>query len=229
MEEKRSRTLSFEDTPARWWKNIIIPSLPVMACILGGATEKWSEGIILTLLGIILLVDPPRVSLGPALNIIVLVIVACAMTAFLPANWFATPGWKQILMKNFRIPFPATVTAQPFLSLECLISLIAGVSWLYYVCALDLELRDVRQQFRIFSAGIIFLAALSLATLPQIAVGQTPARPFRVGWVVAGSHAAAAAFLEPLRTGFAEHGYVEGRDLGSKSAMATTRPTAFPD
>jgi len=74
-----------------------------------------------------------------------------------------------------------------------------------------------------------FLAALSLATLPQIAVGQTPARPFRVGWVVAGSHAAAAAFLEPLRTGFAEHGYVEGRDLGSKSAMATTRPTAFPD
>lgn len=73
-----------------------------------------------------------------------------------------------------------------------------------------------------------FLAALSLATLPQIAVGQTPARPFRVGWVVAGSHAAAAAFLEPLRTGFAEHGYVEGRDLVIEERYGNDAPDSVP-
>ena len=38
--------------------------LPVLACFLGGATEKWSEGIVVALLGFILLVNPPRLSLG---------------------------------------------------------------------------------------------------------------------------------------------------------------------
>src|SRR5947209_20420453 len=58
-----------------------------------------------------------------------------------------------------------------------------------------------------------FLAAISLATLPKVAAAQSSRRPFRVGWVFVGSQAAAAPYLEPLRAGFAEHGYVEGRDF----------------
>ena len=57
MKKERSRTSC---PPGRWWRNIAIPTLPVLACFLGGATEKWSEGIVLALLGLILLVDPPR-------------------------------------------------------------------------------------------------------------------------------------------------------------------------
>src|SRR5687768_18447945 len=92
---KQPRTsASFTAAPARWWMNLVVPAIPVLACFLGGATQKWSEGIIVALLGLILLAHPPRFSLGLAMNVIILALLACVATAFLPANWFATPAWR---------------------------------------------------------------------------------------------------------------------------------------
>ena len=164
MQKKRSRIRpSFTAAPARWWKNIAIPTLPVLACFLGGATEKWSEGIVVALLGLILLADPPRLSLGPVLNVILVAIIACAATAFLPASWFLQPAWRVAMENDFSISLPGTLSPQPWISLGCFVSFLAGLSWLYYVSALDLELREVRQQLRLFAAGIVLLAALCIA------------------------------------------------------------------
>ncbi len=164
MQKKRSRIRpSFTAAPARWWRNIAIPTLPVLACFLGGATEKWSEGIIVALLGLILLADPPRLSQGRGLNLILLAAAAAAAAAFLPANWFLQPAWRLVLESDFGISLPATLSPQPWISLGCFISFLAGLSWLYYVSALDLDLREVRQHLRLFAAGIILLAGLCLA------------------------------------------------------------------
>jgi O-antigen ligase len=164
MQKKQSRTRSsFTASPGRWWKNIAIPTLPVLACFLGGATEKWSEGIIVALLGLILLVDPPRFSLGPVLNVIFLALAACAATAFLPARWFLQPAWRLVLVNDFGISLPDTLSPQPWITLGCFVSFVAGLSWLYYVSALDLDLREVRQQLRFFAAGIVLLAVLCIA------------------------------------------------------------------
>lgn len=167
MRRTRSKRLripaSFTAAPGRWWLNLIVPALPVLACFFGGATQKWSEGIIVALLGLILLVNPPRFSLGPALNLILFALLACAATAFLPANWFAQPAWRTALVDDFGINLASTVSPQPWISLGCFLSFLAGLSWLYYVCALDLDLRDVRTQLRIFACGVAFLAALCVA------------------------------------------------------------------
>jgi tetratricopeptide (TPR) repeat protein/O-antigen ligase len=140
-----------------------VPALPALACFLGGATEKWSEGIVVALLGLILLADPPRLSLGRGLNLILLGAAACAATAFLPARWFLQPAWRLVLENDFGISLPGTLSPQPWISLGCFISFLAGLSWLYYVSALDLDLREVRQQLRLFTAGIVLLAALCVA------------------------------------------------------------------
>ncbi len=136
--------------------------LPVFACFLAGGTLKWCEGIIVALFGLMLLVSPPRRSLGWMLNIILLLFLACAATAFLPAEWFRIPGWRKILTGDFDIPLPATVSPQPWISWTCLISLVAGVSWLYFVCTSELELRTARFQLRLFTTGIVFLAGLAI-------------------------------------------------------------------
>jgi O-antigen ligase len=163
MEEKRSRIhTSFTATPGRWWKNIVIPMLPVLACFLGGATEKWSEGMVVALLGLILLTNPPRFSLGRNLNLIFLAVVACAATAFLPASWFLHPVWRLSLENDFNISLAQTLSPQPWISLGYFVSFLAGLSWLYYVSALDRELREVRQLLRRFAVGIILLAALCI-------------------------------------------------------------------
>ena len=55
---------SFTAAPGRWWLNFAVPMLPVLACFLGGATVKWSEGIVVGLFGAMLLINPPKVSFG---------------------------------------------------------------------------------------------------------------------------------------------------------------------
>ncbi len=140
----------------------IIALLPVMACFLAGGTLKWCEGVVVALLGLILLVSPPRLSLGWAANTIFLLFIGCAAITFLPAEWFTTPGWRTILTGDFEIPLPTTLSPEPWLSATCLVSLTAGLSWLYLVSASQLDLRTVRFQLRVFVTGIVFLAALAI-------------------------------------------------------------------
>jgi len=161
---KQSRThASFTGAPGRWWLNLAVPMVPVLACFLGGATQKWSEGIIVALFGLILLVHPPKFSWGPILNLILLALLACTATAFLPANWFLQPVWRTALVDDFGINLPWTLSPQPWISLGCFLSFLAGLSWLYYVSTIDLDLRDVRTQLRIFAFGVALLAALCIA------------------------------------------------------------------
>jgi hypothetical protein len=143
--------------------NLAVPALPVLACFLGGATQKWSEGVIAALFGLMLVVHPPRLSLGRSMNIVLLALLAFVATAFLPANWFLQPAWRTALVDDFGINLPSTLSPQPWISLGCFLSFLAGLSWLYYVSALELDLRDVRTQMRTFAFGITALTALCIA------------------------------------------------------------------
>ncbi|HEX8279999.1 MAG TPA: hypothetical protein VF551_01370, partial [Chthoniobacterales bacterium] len=134
----------------------------MLACFLGGATEKWAEGIVVALLGAFLVVNPPEVSLGRWFNAISLGLVGCAAVAFLPARWMATPAWRAALVNDFGAQLPGTVSAQPWVTAGCLASFIAGIAWLYYASAQRIENGNARRQLRIFAAGVVALAALSI-------------------------------------------------------------------
>ena len=148
---------------AQWMSNAAIALLPVLACFLGGGSQKWAEGIIAALLGLYLLVRPPRASLGPATNCIFVALICLAAIAFLPARWFFLPAWRSAIVNDFGIPLPSTLTPQPWMTAGCLISLIAGMSWLYVVSTQELELRSARVQLRFFVTGVVTVAAISIA------------------------------------------------------------------
>ena len=109
-----------------------------------------------------MLARPPRFSLGPALNTIAFSFLALAVAAFLPARWFLLPHWRVALTKDFGIQLASTVTVQPWMTLDSLAVLVAGLAWIYYVATLDAHLRDIRLATRTFAAGIIALAVLSI-------------------------------------------------------------------
>ena len=144
------------------FSNAATALLPVLACFLGGATEKWAEGIVVAFLGFFLVVRPPRLSLGPATNGILAALLLLAAIAFLPDRWFFIPAWRVALVNDFGISLAATVTPQPWLTAGGLISFSAGLSWLYLVATQNLELRAVRSQLRFFATGIVILAAISI-------------------------------------------------------------------
>src|SRR6476646_5377964 len=125
----------------RWIAGATVALLPVLACFLGGATQKWEEGLIITLLAFYLLVRPPRFSLGALTNLVLLGLFILAAVAFFPASWFFQPEWRAALVNNFGIQLPSTLTPQPWITLGYLVSFTAGLSWLYIVSTQDLELR----------------------------------------------------------------------------------------
>ncbi|HZR77825.1 MAG TPA: O-antigen ligase family protein [Chthoniobacterales bacterium] len=136
--------------------------LPVFACFLGGGTEKWGEGIIYGLLGIYLLVRPPRRSLGIALNLTLLALLLCAASAFLPSNWFFQPSWRAVDANDFGIVLPGTASPQPWITFTCMFSLLAGLSWFYIVASEQLGLHEARTTLRWFSAGVVLLAGICI-------------------------------------------------------------------
>jgi tetratricopeptide (TPR) repeat protein len=73
------------------------------------------------------------------------------------------PAWRTALVEDFGINLPGTLSPQPWISLGCFLSFLAGLSWLYYVSTLDLDLRDVRTQLRAFAFGVACLTVLCIA------------------------------------------------------------------
>src|SRR6266700_8338040 len=162
MRNSIQRSQSGENQTAantRWIANATVALLPVLACFLGGATEKWEEGLVITVLALYLLVRPPRSSLGALTNLVLLTLFMLAAVAFLPARWFFQPEWRTAFANDFGIHLPSTLTPQPWITLSYLVGFAAGLSWLYVVSAQDLELREARFQLRLFTCGIALLAA----------------------------------------------------------------------
>ena len=134
--------------------------LPVIACFLGGATQRTSEGIVFALLGTFLVLRPPRFSLGWPTNLVLIALVLWPAVGFLPANWFYIPAWRTAFANDLGITLPATVSPQPWITLTCWTGLLAGVCWLYVVCSEQLGLREVRTGVRMYTAGVSLLAAI---------------------------------------------------------------------
>src|SRR5437588_1230753 len=151
-----------ETTPGRWLSHAFIALLPVLACFLGGGTQKWGEGIVVAFLGLYLFARPPHFSLGLAANLVLLAFLLWSLIAFLPASWFFQPDWRATYLNDFGISLSATLSPQPWITLTCLCSFVAGLSWLYVVCAQQLELREARLQLRLFTAGMVLLAAICI-------------------------------------------------------------------
>jgi O-antigen ligase/tetratricopeptide (TPR) repeat protein len=162
MEETNASAVTHHPVPAQWARSFFIALLPVFAVFLGGATSKWAEGIIVVLLGLFLMFQPPRRSLGWKINTVFVAFALCGLVSFLPQAWFFTPDWRTALQNDFGITLPTTVTPQPCITLGCFASLVAALCWLYRVSAQELELRMARFQLRLFADGVVAIAALSI-------------------------------------------------------------------
>ena len=159
MHQKHLNAFWFHDRPA-WVENMRFPCFPCR-CFLSARREMERRNR-LALLGLILLVDPPHSSLGRLLNLILAAVVACTATAFLPARWFLQPAWRLVLTDDFGISLPGTLSPQPWISLGCFVSFLAGLSWLYFD-ALELALPKCANKFAFLAAGVSLLACFDRA------------------------------------------------------------------
>lgn len=117
--------------------------------------------MILLILGIVLLIFPPRYSLGRQFNLVFAALVCLVAADFLPVSWFAVPAWRVTAVQDYSFHLGPCLTPQPWVTAEAFVLLVAGLSWCYIV-SVGASKWDSRAALPIFCAGVILLAALSI-------------------------------------------------------------------
>lgn len=130
----------------------------MLAPILGGSTELWAQATLCLGCGLLLLVSPPRRSLGRLPDISFVALLLLAATVFLPAIWFPSDELHAAFSK-LGTPLPGTRSAQPWLSFQAACLFLLGLSWAYHLLSFNWERRPRIQCWIIYSTVILGLAA----------------------------------------------------------------------
>src|SRR4026209_1141716 len=109
----------------------VVLALTALAPILGGSTKLWAAASLAAATGLLFLIAPPKRSLGRLPNIAFVALIALALDAFLPSRWLPLPDWRDTLQK-LGAQLPATVSAQPWITLQSTLLFLLGLGWCYY-------------------------------------------------------------------------------------------------
>ena len=142
------------------WLRPAVALLPLGCVALGGGVERWSQALVLAALGVLLLVMPPRASLGRGINLVLAALLGLGLTAFLPARWFGLPAWRRAFVDDFGALLPGTLSTQPWFSAETLTVFVAGVSWFYLVATMGWKPGERRRAGILFAGGVAVLAGV---------------------------------------------------------------------
>lgn len=135
---------------------VALLALTLLAPALGGSTELWAKAVIAIATGALLVIAPPRLSLGRMQNVLFALPLLLAALAFLPARWFSEDPMRADLI-SLGAQLPTTRTPQPMLTLQALLALFFGLAWAYYLLAQNWgNWRAIA--WRVYAFGILALA-----------------------------------------------------------------------
>ncbi|MDB6155308.1 MAG: hypothetical protein JWL90_3761 [Chthoniobacteraceae bacterium] len=138
-----------------------IAGIVLLAPVLGGCTERWSQGTIFVLIGLLLAIRPPRQAPPRGFLIALAGLLALILTGFLPLGWFGTAQWREALA-GIGIVLPQTLSAQPWVTFESMLLFIGGASWMSWMAAHRWTPSDRISLVRFYSAGVGLFALIAL-------------------------------------------------------------------
>ncbi len=136
-----------------------IVGVTLLAPMLGGSTEVWSQALLSIIIGLLLLLAPPKKSLGWLPNVCFVALLLLALAAFLPSSWFP-PDDRRRTLANFGIALPQTRSAQPWLTLQSSLVLVLGLAWAYYLLTCEWSRRWREWAWFSYAIGILALATV---------------------------------------------------------------------
>lgn len=155
MQEARMTLFSEIRIPA------LVSVLVLAAVLMGGATERFAQAVIIAGIGVLLVVAPaPRLP-GWSWCLAALGLLILAASGLLPAEWFRVPSWRAPI-ESAGIVLPATLSPQPRLTLEAWFLLAAGIAWVAWLLASPWNSATRLLGARSFVCGVTLLAVLIL-------------------------------------------------------------------
>lgn len=130
--------------------------------LLGGGQHVFALSWALLLPGVALLRHPPRHSPGIWVDRLALAFLACLLIAFLPAFYWPDPEWRTAAVEQFQIELPASLTVQPWISLEAWLCALAGLAWFYAASSWQINYTGRKRLYLVLS---LLVGALALVVL----------------------------------------------------------------
>ena len=140
-----------------------ILALTLLGLILGGAPDLWEQALLTLLAAGLVLIAPPKRSLGTGPNLLFPALFLLALAAFLPAAWFPMPSWRQHLISDLNLTLPLTRTPQPWLTAQPCALFFVGLVWSYFVLSQRWDSEQRLEAARALVFGVALLAALVVA------------------------------------------------------------------
>jgi len=131
------------------------------AVLAGGATERTTQGIVLAAMGVLMIAAPPAAWPDRKWSAVVIGLLAFTMVGLLPAAWFHRASWRAGV-EGVGIILPATLSPQPWLTVEAWLLLAAGIAWMGWLLANPWNAESRRLGARCFTGGAVLLAVLAL-------------------------------------------------------------------
>lgn len=159
-------------TPVSW--SLFLLPLGLFALVLaGGGKSVWTQGAFVGLVGVALLVRPPQHTLDIKLDWTAVLLVGLATLAFMPSGWFSwlpsylfgRPDWWRNA-ERAGLDLPVTIAAQPWRSVEALVLLVAGLSFIYLLINSRYRSADrwrVMQLFTLVGGALAWLVVVGTA------------------------------------------------------------------
>lgn len=138
--------------------------IAIGAPFLGGSVEPWSQGLVLAVFALGFCIAPPeRAPHRYAIAGLFAALLLAAM-AFFPSGVFGDAKSRQVLEGDLEIPLALTITPQPWISLEGVVLMVAGILWWWWlVTVLEPTSDDRARVARWGAVGMIALGTLALA------------------------------------------------------------------
>ncbi|MEO6789227.1 MAG: hypothetical protein ABI318_24140, partial [Chthoniobacteraceae bacterium] len=154
---REAQPISFFKVPVQ----VVAVGVIFAAVLMGGATERVPQAIVLAAMGALMVAAPPASGPGKKWMFAVLALLALAGAGFLPAGWFYNAPWRA-KVDAVGIALPATLSPQPQLTLDAWLLLAAGIAWTGWLMSGEWNGSSRRLAARCLTLGSAVLAVLVL-------------------------------------------------------------------
>lgn len=186
--------------------------------VVGAASDTTSLGILMILMGLSLIMAPPRFKLMGLASGALLALALLPGVGLLPVSWFGPlPEWRALLVNEWSVKLSGTYTPELMTTLEGWLIMLCGIVWLWSALGQNLSDDGRRLMLRILAFAGVLVAALSLldfwrvlplpwwsrndANEPSLGLGPFANHNHASSFFAMGSVLAAAAALDAFKRG----------------------------
>lgn len=135
---------------------------PLVMLFLGTGESGWEQGLAALLLGLILLIHPPRRGVPLAVLLPVGGFLLLALLPLLPLNWPGRPDWWVALTAELGVDLGRSWSPQPWVTLEAWTRTALCLAWMTWWITLRPHREEVRSMMRLMAGGIALAACAAL-------------------------------------------------------------------